>query len=99
MPNISVLQQICQQPFSQSSNCHQGGAGRYTPFNVRYGIFGDEYYDSLHHTPAKVGHVPLKSGISDCIDIMEDFSKNLTEVFTPNVCGCRFSYADCIAKL
>lgn len=68
---------------------------KFLPGHVRYGVEGDEPSLSVYHTPAKIDSV--KNAV-DPIDIMADFPKVFPEGFSPNVCGVRWCYADCLAK-
>lgn len=75
----------------------------YMPQYVRYCIEGEEYFQMFYHTPAKIRKrtKDINENMNlnfEPLDILEDFSKGVPEIATPNVKGVRWFYSDAISK-
>lgn len=74
----------------------------FLPGTTRYSIEGSVYSGSYYHTPAKPHQSEEKNTSSfqstEPIHLMADFNPGVPEVYTPNVEGHRWCYADALAK-
>lgn len=66
----------------------------YMPQYVRYCIEGEEYFQMFYHTPAKIRKrtKDINENMNlnfEPLDILDDFSKGVPEIATPNVKGVR----------
>ena len=89
-----MMKNLAVNPFVSLYELNQAEK-KYLPGTVRYGIEGDDPQSSKYHTPAKP-HLDKHS--TEPIDLMNDFTDVCPDTFTPNVCGVRWFYDDCIAK-